>query len=495
MLKSIFPRIGIAVLGFVALTSLVAAQTDDKAGNPAATKARDIAKAATKSKDQLAAAPKIRVVAGPVEAVRVYRLPIGPWSWDVSVPESVDLPDIADRIRGFFGMLAILGVAAFLSDNRQAISRRVVLWGLALQWGFALVVLRVPAGVRFLKEAGEIVKSILDCALDGAGFVFGSALIKPDGPVGFVFAFRVLPTVIFVAALFAVLYHLGVMQWIVRGFAVVMAWLMGTSGAESLNVAASLFLGQTEAPLTIRPYLLRLTRSELLTVMTSGMAHVSGGVMAAYIAFGIEARHILTAVIMTAPGAIMMSKMLVPETEKPETLGNVSSAEKSTDANLLDAASRGTRDGLHLALNIAAMLISFLGLVALVNMGLSYVGTSLQGIVGWAMAPVAYLLGVPWENCKDIGELLGTRTVLNELIAFKDLGELKAQHLLIDRSVVIASFALCGFANISSIGIQLGGIGALAPERRHDLARLGIRALLAGTLANYLSACIAGILL
>jgi concentrative nucleoside transporter, CNT family len=495
MLKSIFPRIGIAMLVVAAFTSHVAAQTDDKAGNPAATKARDIAKAATKSKDQLAAAPKIRVVAGPVEAVRVYRLPIGPWSWDITVPESVDLPDIADRIRGFFGMLAILGVAAFLSDNRQAISRRVVLWGLALQWGFALLVLRVPAGIQFLKDAGEVVKSILDCAIEGAGFVFGRALVKPDGPVGFVFAFRVLPTVIFVAALFAVLYHLGVMQWIVRGFAVVMAWLMGTSGAESLNVAASLFLGQTEAPLTIRPYLPRLTRSELLTVMTSGMAHVSGGVMAAYIAFNIEARHILTAVIMTAPGAIMMSKMLVPETEKPETLGNVSSAEKSTDANLLDAASRGTRDGLHLALNIAAMLISFLGLVALVNMGLSYVGTSLQGIVGWAMAPVAYLLGVPWENCKDIGKLLGTRTVLNELIAFKDLGELKARNVLYDRSIVIASFALCGFANISSIGIQLGGIGALAPERRHDLARLGVRALLAGTLANYLSACIAGILL
>jgi concentrative nucleoside transporter, CNT family len=523
MRKSIFPRIGIATLVVAAFTGHVAAQTDGQAGNPAATKVRDIAKAATKSKDQLAPAPKVRVVAGPVEAVRVYRLPIGPWSWDITVPESVDLPDIADRIRGFFGMLAILGVAAFLSDNRQAISRRVVLWGLALQWGFAILVLRVPAGIQFLKDAGEVVKSILDCAIEGAGFVFGRALVKPDGPVGFVFAFRVLPTVIFVAALFAVLYHLGVMQWIVRGFAVVMAWFMGTSGAESLNVAASLFLGQTEAPLTIRPYLPRLTRSELLTVMTSGMAHVSGGVMAAYIAFDIEARHILTAVIMTAPGAIMMSKMLVPETEKPETLGNVSSAEKSTDANLLDAASRGTRDGLHLALNIAAMLVSFLALVALVNMGLSYVGTSLQaivggiagwangpgpvpqfhwgdgwslqGIVGWAMAPVAYLLGVPWENCKDIGKLLGTRTVLNELIAFKDLGELKAQEILFDRSVVIASFALCGFANISSIGIQLGGIGALAPERRHDLARLGVRALLAGTLANYLSACIAGILL
>ena len=477
----------------------------------------------TRTKVQPEPLPSVRVSAGPVEAVRVYRFPIGPWSWDITVPESVDLPDIADRVRGFFGMLLILGVAAYLSDHREAISRRVVLWGLALQWGFALLVLRVPAGIVVLEHAGKGVEKVLECAMDGAGFVFGKVLVDPRGAAEFVFAFRVLPTVIFVAALFAVLYHLGVMQWIVRGFAVVMAWLMGTSGAETLNVAASLFLGQTEAPLTIRPYLPRLTRSEMLTVMTSGMAHVSGGVMAAYLAFGIEAKHILTAVIMTAPGAIMMSKMLVPETEKPETLGTVSSAEKSTDANVLDAASRGTRDGLHLALNIAAMLISFLGLVALVNMGLSYVGSSLQGIatwlvgwvmapgqvpqfhwgegwslqgiVGWAMAPVAYLLGVPWEDCKAIGKLLGTRTVLNELIAFNDLGTLKAGHLLIDRSVVIASFALCGFANISSIGIQLGGIGALAPERRHDLARLGLRALLAGTLANYLSACIAGILL
>ena len=327
---------------------------------------------------------------------------------------------------------------------------------------------------------GKGVEKILDCALDGAGFVFGKALIDPKGPAEFVFAFRVLPTVIFVAALFAVLYHLGVMQWIVRGFAVVMAWLMGTSGAESLNVAASLFLGQTEAPLTIRPYLPRLTRSELLTVMTSGMAHVSGGVMAAYIAFDIEARHILTAVIMTAPGAIMMSKMLVPETEKPETLGTVSSAEKSTDANVLDAASRGTRDGLHLALNIAAMLISFLGLVALVNMGLSYVGTSLQGIVGWAMAPVAYLLGVPWEDCKAIGKLLGTRTVLNELIAFNDLGAAQGPASL-DRS-------LGRDRQLRALRLrqhQLDRHPARRDrrpraERRHDLARLGVRALARG---------------
>jgi CNT family concentrative nucleoside transporter len=406
-------------------------------------------------------------------------------------------------------MMAILGVAVFLSDNRRAISGRVVFWGLALQWGFGLLVLRVPAGVTLLRRAGDAITSILDSALDGARFVFGDALVSAEGPAGFVFAVRVLPTVIFVAALFAVLYHLGVMQWIVRGFAVVMAWLMGTSGAESLNVAASLFLGQTEAPLTIRPYLPRLTKSELLTVMTSGMAHVSGGVMAAYIAAHVEARHILTAVIMTAPGSIMISKILVPETERPETLGTVHAAETSTDANVLDAASRGTRDGLHLALNIAAMLIAFVGLIVLINKGLGLVGDmltmmlspskpfsiDLQSILGWAMAPVAYLLGVPWEDVREVGKLLGTRTVLNELIAYNGLGKLIENKMLMERSVVISSFALCGFANISSIGIQLGGIGALAPERRHDLARLGVRALFAGTLANYLSACIAGVLL
>ncbi len=435
------------------------------------------------------------IIAGPVETRRVYEVSIGPWTRRFTVPDSIDLLDVADRLRGFFGMLVILGVAVFLSDNRRAISGRVVFWGLLLQWSFALLVLRVPAGVEILKHAGTAVESVLTCALEGAEFVFGKPLVDPKGPAAFVFGFRVLPTVIFVAALFAVLYHLGVMQWVVRGFAVVMAWLMGTSGAESLNVAASLFLGQTEAPLTIRPYLAKLTRSELLTVMTSGMAHVSGGVMAAYFAFGVEPRHILTAVIMTAPGAILLSKLLVPETERPETLGTVKAAEISADANVLDAAARGTRDGLHLALNIAAILISFLGLVALMNKGLGFFGTSLQGIVGWAMAPVAYLLGVPWEDCKAVGKLLGTRTVLNELIAFNDLGQLIKTNVLIDRSVVISSFALCGFANISSIGIQLGGIGALVPERRHDLARLGIRALLAGTLANYLSACIAGILL
>lgn len=409
--------------------------------------------------------------------------------------EVVTLPD---RLRGFVGIAAILGVCVALSTDRRAISKRVVFWGLALQWAFALVVLRVPQGEKVLNAAGKFVSGVLGCAITGSEFVFGPKLVAPDGPAGFVFAFRVLPTVIFVAALFAVLYHLGVMQLVVRGVAWVMAKLMGASGAESLNVAASLFLGQTEAPLTIRPYLPGLTRSELLTVMTSGMAHVSGGVMAAYFAYGVEPRHILTAVIMTAPGTILLSKLLIPETETPETLGTLAEDKDKPDANILDAASRGTREGLQLALNIAAMLIAFLGIIALINKGLAFQwngvgGTSLEAIFGVALSPVAYLLGVPWNDCRAVGGLLGTRTVLNELIAFGQLGGLRAT--LSPRSFTIATFALCGFANFSSIGIQLGGIGALAPERRADLARLGFRALLAGTLANFLSACIAGILL
>jgi len=278
-----------------------------------------------------------------------------------------------------------------------------------------------------------------------------------------------------------------------------MTRLMGASGAESLNVAASIFMGQTEAPLTIRPYLATLTRSELMTVMTSGMAHVSGGIMAAYIAFGIEARHLLTAVIMTAPGTILMSKIFVPETEEPKTAGNVTLKVERTDVNIIDAAARGTGDGLHLAMNVAAMLIAFLALIALLNAGLGLVPLwggqrlSLEWIFGHIAAPLAWLMGVPWKDAFAIGDLLGTRLVLNELIAYSKLGALKES--LDPRSFVIATFALCGFANFSSIGIQLGGIGALAPGRKHDLARLGLRAVAAGTLANYLSASIAGMLL
>jgi CNT family concentrative nucleoside transporter len=275
---------------------------------------------------------------------------------------------------------------------------------------------------------------------------------------------------------------------------------MGASGAESLNVAASIFMGQTEAPLTIRPFLPRLTRSELMTVMTSGMAHISGAIMAAYIAFGVEARHLLTAVIMTAPGTIMMSKLLEPETDRPETWGNVKLDIPRTDPNVVGAAARGTTDGLHLMLNVIAMLVAFVAIVALVNgmFGavhglLGWFPPDVQTVLGWVGSPVAWALGVPWKDCPTIGGLLGTRAVLNEFIAFSQLGPLKP--VLDPRSFTIASFALAGFANISSVGIQIGGIGALAPERKADLARLGFRAMLAGTLANFLSAAIAGILL
>jgi len=296
------------------------------------------------------------------------------------------------------------------------------------------------------------------------------------------------------------MYYLGVMQLIVRAFAVVMAKIMRASGAESLDVAASIFMGQTEAPLTIRPFLPRMTMSELMTVMTAGMAHISGSIMAAYIAFGIEARHLLTAVIMTAPGTIMMSKLFQPETEIPETYGNVKLDIPKTDVNLVDAAARGTSEGLHLMLNVIAMLVSFIALVALTNglMGwihgyLPFFPENLQTVLAWIGRPFAWAMGVPWHDSGTIGGLLGTRTVLNEFVAFSQLGPLK--ETLDPRSFTIASFALAGFANFSSVGIQIGGIGSLAPSRKSDLAKLGFRAMLAGTLANFMSATIAGILL
>jgi CNT family concentrative nucleoside transporter len=325
------------------------------------------------------------------------------------------------------------------------------------------------------------------------GRVMTGALGAEGGQYAVIFAFQVLPTIIFIAALFAILYYFGIMQLVVRVFAVVMHRVMRASGAESLNVAASIFMGQTEAPLTIRPYLPEMTESELMTVMTSGMAHISGGIMAAYILFGVEAKHLLTAVIMTAPGTIMMAKMLVPETEVPKTMGSVRLVVEQTDVNVIDAAGRGTGEGLHLALNVGAMLISFLALIALVNSLLGLAHLSLEQMFGWFFAPVAWAMGVPWRDAPQIGNLLGTRMALNEFVAYSKLGPMKGS--IDPKSFTIATFALCGFANFSSIGIQIGGIGALAPNRRHDLARLGLRAMFAGTLANFMTATIAGFLL
>jgi len=401
------------------------------------------------------------------------------------------------RLTGILGIVVFLGIAYAFSANRKEIRIKTIAWGLGLQFAFALLVLKTSAGQASFRWIGAKITQLLGFARFGSSFVFGE-LGTPGNTIA-TFAFQVLPTIIFVAALFAILYYLGVMQVIVLAFAKVMTRFMAASGAESLNVAASVFMGQTEAPLTIRPFLPSMTRSELMTVMTSGMAHISGGIMAAYLAFGVEARHLLTAVIMTAPGTIMMAKMFVPETAVPKTAGKVSLRIERTDVNVIDAAARGTTEGFHLALNVGAMLISFLALIALINaiLGLVPVGggqhLSMQWILGRVAAPLAWVMGVPWKDSFAVGNLLGTRFVLNELIAYSQLGPLRES--LDPRSFVIASFALCGFANLSSIAIQIGGIGSLAPDRKHDLALLGFRALAAGTLANFISASIAGMLL
>jgi CNT family concentrative nucleoside transporter len=405
---------------------------------------------------------------------------------------------------GLLGMAAILGLAYLFSTNRRAIRMKTVIWGLVLQISFAFIVLDTRIGRAAFGIIGDAVNKLLDYSFYGSTFIFGS-LGQKNSPMGFYFAFQVLPTIIFIAALFALLYYYGVMPFIVKQAAKVMTKLMAASGAESLNIAASIFMGQTEAPLTIRPYLPETTRSELMCIMTSGMAHVSGGIMAAYIAFGVDAKHLITAVIMTAPGTLLLSKMLVPETEKPVTAGRVEMANLEKDPNALGALSRGTIDGLHLALNVAAMLISFIAIIYLCDgilgglhnwlapHGFAYFPSSLEQIFGWLLAPVAWLIGVPWRDAGKIGSLLGTRMVLNELIAYGRLGPMRA--VLAPRSFTIATYALCGFANFSSIGIQIGGIGALAPNKRDELARLGIRAMLAGTAANLMSAAIVGIML
>jgi len=416
------------------------------------------------------------------------------------------------RFTGILGILAVLLAAWLGSTDRKRIRWRTVVWGLGLQVTFAFLVLRFDYGQRAMTWAGGVVNNMLSATFAGTRVLFGELGLPNAGAFGKViapssgaiFAFQVLPTIIFISAFFAVLYHIGLMQIIIRAMAWIMLKTMRISGAESMNVAASIFMGQTEAPLTIRPFLSKATRSELMVIMTSGMAHVSGGIMAMYISQGVEARHLLSAVIMTSPGTILVAKMLVPETGIPATEGRVviPKDELHKDENLIGAIARGTIDGGKLAFNVGIMLISFLALVALLDSlllwthGFAYmhwVPGSLGQILGYAFAPVAWLIGVPWRDCLAIGNLLGTRMALNEVIAYIALGAQKAT--LSPRSFTIATFALCGFANLGSIGMQIGGIGALVPERRNDLARLGVRAMLAGTMANLISASIAGMFL
>ena len=403
------------------------------------------------------------------------------------------------RFTGVLGMMAILAVAWLFSSNKRAIKLRLVAWGLGLQFAFAIIVLKTPFS-RVLEAISAGVSAMFGYTTAGSTFVFGK-LGADSKEVGFVFAFQVLPIIIFIASFFAILYHLGIMQRLVRLMAVAMQKVMGVSGAESLNVAASIFMGQTEAPLTIKPFIEGMTESELFTIMTCGMAHVSGAVMAAYVAVGhVEIKHLLTAVIMTAPATIMLAKIFIPETGKPATAGRVEIHVEDSAVNVIDAAAQGAGDGLRLCLNIAGMLIAFLALIAMVNgilgWGHSYIGwlpTSLESICGAIFAPIAWILGVPWVDAPTVGGLLGTRLITNEMVAFQQLGPTK-EHLL-PQSFTIATFALCGFANLSSIAIQIGGIGALAPSRKSDLARLGLRAVAAGSMANFMSACIAGMFL
>jgi CNT family concentrative nucleoside transporter len=398
------------------------------------------------------------------------------------------------RFTGLLGLSVIVLVAFLFSRNRKAIQPRIVAWGLGLQFLFAFLVLKTPVANAFT-TLSEGMNHVLGYATEGSRFVFGDRLGAGTDNFGVILAFQVLPIIIFTASLFSVLYYVGVMQLFVRGMAMLMQRVMKTSGAETTSVAASIFMGNTEAPLTIRPFLADLTESELFTILVSGMAHIAGSVMAAYVLLAhLEFRHLLTAVIMTCPATLMLAKILIPETEKPVTAGDITIEIEKPGVNIIDAAARGASDGVMLALNVGGMLIAFISLVALVNgiLGWAIPGLSMQSILGRLFAPVAWLLGVAWNDCATIGNLMGTRMVLNEFVAYSELGKLT---MIDPHSKLIATYALCGFANLGTIAIAVGGMGALVPSRKSDIARLGFRAMLAGTMANFMTAAIAGVLL
>ncbi len=431
-----------------------------------------------------------------------------------------------EKLIGLVGLIVLLLIAFALSNNRKHIPIRLVVIGLGLQFLIALLVIGVPSlgwsgplGFAF-DWANQAVVSLLSMTQEGSLFIFGE-LAKSD-KLGFIFAFQVLPTIIFVASLMAVLYHIGIMQKIVGAIALVMQKTLGTSGAESLSVAANVFVGQTEAPLVIKPYIRKMTESEIFSLMVGGMATVAGGVLAAYVGLLISripdiAGHLLTASLMSAPAALAIAKIMIPERDKPETLGQVPKTDHSDKAsNVIEAAANGAADGLKLALNVAAMLLAFIALIALVNAILGGIGSvisfeswgqflvpeqmkaeelrlSFELILAWIFAPLAWLMGIPWNEAFVAGSMLGEKIVLNEFVAYLHLSEAAAN--LSDRTVIILSYALCGFANFSSIAIQIGGIGGLAPERKSDLARLGIKSVVGGTLAAFLTATIAGLLI
>ncbi|MFH1619180.1 MAG: nucleoside transporter C-terminal domain-containing protein [bacterium] len=416
------------------------------------------------------------------------------------------------QIVSFFGTVIILFIGWLLSKHRKSVNWKTILWGTALQVIFAVLVLRTPPGRWFFAEMNIVITRLLSFQEEGGRFVFNALAISEGQPgsLGFFFAFQVLTTIIFFSSLMSVLYYMGIMQKIVLFFAKIMAYTCKTSGAESLSVSANIFVGQTEAPLLIKPYVEQMTESELMCVMAGGMATVAGGVMAAYVGmlrqyFPDIAGHLLAASVMSAPAALVMAKMMVPETGAPKTMGTVKLAYKDPSINVIEAASNGASVGLQLALNVGTMLIAFMSLLAMFNWGIQHgfamfglEGISLEKILGWFFSPLAWIMGVSWQDCQVIGRLMGEKTVLNEFVAYTHLAQYSAANPgapLAYRSYVIATYALCGFSNFLSIGIQIGGIGAIAPSRRQDLARLGIRALIAGSLASFMTATIAGILL
>jgi len=414
-----------------------------------------------------------------------------------------------ERFTGLIGIALILGLAFALSNNRQAINYRLVGTGLALQFGLAVFILKTSIGQHIFQFLGAAITKVLDFSKEGAAFVFGpmvnsAVLSKAFGPTNtFIFFFTIIPTIIFVAVLVSMAYHLGIMQRIVSVVARGVHWLMGVSGAEAVSNVASTFVGQVEAQIMIKPYLPGMTMSELLASMTGSMACIAGGVLAVYIALGVPAPYLLAASLMAAPGGLVISKIVWPETEVSETQGTVKLEVKKQDANLVDAISHGASDGLKVGLNVIAMLIGFIALIGLVNYLLSKLGMligipalSMKYILGYLFAGFAWAMGVPSKDITTVGGLMGTKMVLNEFVAYLDLTALqKTTSALSPKALLISSFALCGFANFSSIAIQVGGIGELAPSRRSDLAKLGFKALICGTLASYLSATLAGILL
>ncbi|MBM4395527.1 MAG: NupC/NupG family nucleoside CNT transporter [Deltaproteobacteria bacterium] len=415
-----------------------------------------------------------------------------------------------ERIVSAIGLLAFVAVAWALSANRRAVSWRPVAWGAALQFAFAFLILKTDPGYEAFKALGDLVTRFLDFSDAGARFVFGERFAE------FFFAFKVLPTIIFFSAFITVLYHYNVLQRVVRVIAWVMQRSMGTSGAETFSCAANIFVGQTEAPLLVKPFVATLTPSELHAVMCGGFATISGGVMAAYMSFGVPAEHLIAASVMSAPAALAIAKLMYPETGRPLTAGTVRLEVERPWANGIDAAAAGASDGMKLCLNVAAMLIAFLALLAVLNALLGWAGglfgfpaLSLEWVFAKVLAPLAWLMGVPWEDCGHVGVLLGKKTILNEFIAYLDLKQLiengravasgaadpASVPVISERAQVIATYALCGFSNVASIGIQIGGIGAMAPSRQADLARVGLRAMVAGSIACFMTACIAGILL